>query len=298
MTNKREWSIKYHLLILVTLFTVLIIGGASAVSAADNSANPAVTAIEYFPAKTDLTLSQSYDLVDGYWDMEESDLHPATTLEVYDEDVDDETCLPGDPSDGIHAGDILIVHYDNGESRTFTANTYFDWGGGGSMEYKHVIAWFDSNHTPCDIQVEYSYDNYPPKYKNLLKVPGKYNTKVTVSYAGQQAEYDMKITVLGKRDNPVKVTPKTIKVKASQLKKHSKLIKRKQAMTVKNAKGTLRFRKLSGNKKITIKRNTGEIKIARNLKKGTYKLKVRITCNGNSKYKSAKKTVTIKVKVR
>ena len=71
-----------------------------------------------------------------------------------------------------------------------------------------------------------------------------------------------------------------------------------KAFTIKNAKGSVLFKRVSGNAKITINK-AGKIAVKKGLKKGkTYSFKVKVTAKGNSNYKSktVAKTVSIKIK--
>ncbi|MCR5397536.1 MAG: leucine-rich repeat domain-containing protein [Lachnospiraceae bacterium] len=60
--------------------------------------------------------------------------------------------------------------------------------------------------------------------------------------------------------------------------------------------GAVAFKKISGNKNISISKY-GEVKV-KNLKKGTYKVKVKMTSPANVAYKSCRKTATVKVVVK
>ena len=63
--------------------------------------------------------------------------------------------------------------------------------------------------------------------------------------------------------------------------------------------GSLTFKKVKGNKKIKVNKKTGKITIKKGLKKGTYKVKMKIRAKGNKNYKaSSYKTVTFKIKVK
>ncbi len=101
-----------------------------------------------------------------------------------------------------------------------------------------------------------------------------------------------------KAANPIKVTAKTATVKFSDLKKKAQTLKAAKVMTIKKAEGTVTFRKVSGNKSITIDKKTGKVTVKKGLKKGTYSVKIKVTAAGNANYKSASKTVTIKIKVK
>jgi hypothetical protein len=96
-----------------------------------------------------------------------------------------------------------------------------------------------------------------------------------------------------KAANPMTVKAKTVKAKA----KKKTIIKKAKAFTVKKAQGKVTFKKTSGNKKITVSK-AGNVTVKKGLKKGkTYKVKVKVKAAGNDNYKSAAKTVTLKVKV-
>lgn len=97
-----------------------------------------------------------------------------------------------------------------------------------------------------------------------------------------------------KAANPMTVKAKTIKAKA----KKKTVVKKAKAFAVRNAKGKVTFRKLSGSKKVKVSAS-GKVIVKKGLKKGkTYKVKVRVRAAGNASYKAASKTVTLKVKVK
>ena len=101
---------------------------------------------------------------------------------------------------------------------------------------------------------------------------------------------------IAKKGQKMKVKAVTKTVKAKALKKSRKVVK---AITVKNAKGKVTYKKVSPkNKKFTVNKKTGKITIKKGLKKGTYKVKVKVRAAGNSKYLPAAKTVTVKIRVK
>ncbi|MCR5543403.1 MAG: S8 family serine peptidase [Eubacterium sp.] len=104
----------------------------------------------------------------------------------------------------------------------------------------------------------------------------------------QEEKLDNTLTVKGKKAN---VKAKTLKTKKVTLVK-SKVLK------VSKAQGKITYAKKSGNKKITINKKTGKVTIKKGLKKGTYKIKIKVTAAGNDKYKKATKTVTAKIIVK
>lgn len=105
------------------------------------------------------------------------------------------------------------------------------------------------------------------------------------------------VTVI-KNANTLTVKGKTASVKYSKLKKKNQTIARKKVMTVSKAQGTVTYTKASGNKKITIAKSTGKVTVKKGLKKGSYKVTVKVKAAGNAKYKAVTKKVTITIKVK
>ena len=107
------------------------------------------------------------------------------------------------------------------------------------------------------------------------------------------------IPKLEKKANPITVKSKNTSVKASKLTKKKQTIKTSDAFTIKNAQGTVTFKKKSGSSaKLSINSSTGLITVKKGTKKGTYKIVVAVTAAGNKQYKSGTKTVTVKVTVK
>jgi hypothetical protein len=100
-----------------------------------------------------------------------------------------------------------------------------------------------------------------------------------------------------KKDNPLKVSAVKATVKYSKLKKKNQTLKVEKVLKVTKAKGTVTYKKTDGNKKITIDKKSGKVTVKKGLKKGTYKVKIKVTAAGTTSYKSAYKTVTVKVVV-
>ena len=111
------------------------------------------------------------------------------------------------------------------------------------------------------------------------------------------------ITKLEKKQNTLTVKPRTVTVKYAKVKKKAQTVKRAKALTVSNQKGTVTY-KLSGvvktkyKKYFVINAKTGNITVKKRLKKGTYKVKIKVTAAGTNEYKSGTKTVTTTIKVK
>ena len=128
-----------------------------------------------------------------------------------------------------------------------------------------------------------------------------YDVKITFN---GNAMYDKSSKVvkvnINKAANPLKVKAKTVKVKFSKLKKKVQKLKvTKVVRFTKKGQGTLTYKKVKGNKKITINKKTGKVTIKKGLKKGTYKVRMKIKARGNANYNaSAFKTITFKIKIK
>ena len=104
---------------------------------------------------------------------------------------------------------------------------------------------------------------------------------------------------VNKAANTLKVKGKTAAVKYKKVKKKAQSLKVTKLIKVtRKGQGKLSYAKTSGNKKITINKKTGKVTVKKGLKKGTYKVKVKVTASGNAKYKKTAKAVTFKVKVK
>jgi len=133
--------------------------------------------------------------------------------------------------------------------------------------------------------------------------PYTYEVGVLICAAGNgnysPAKEYVNVTVkVSKAENTLSATGKKATVSAAKLKKASVNVSRSRAIKVSNAKGALSYAKVSGNKKIAVDAKTGKLTVAKGLKKGSYKVKVKVTAKGNSYYKSTQKTVTATVWVK
>lgn len=103
-------------------------------------------------------------------------------------------------------------------------------------------------------------------------------------------------------EKPVKQTAPTIKVKTTAKNyKYTTLKKKAQVFTMGatvNSKGTLTYKKLSGSSAITVNSKTGKVTVKKGIKKGTYKVKIKVSAAAKGTYKAGTKTVTVTVKVK
>ncbi len=105
---------------------------------------------------------------------------------------------------------------------------------------------------------------------------------------------------INKKSNPLKIKGRTAIVKRKALKKKGQtLAVEKVIKFTRKGMGQMTFAKISGNKKITISKTTGKVTVKTGLKKGVYKIKIKVKAAGSPNYKaSAWKTATFKIKVK
>ena len=99
-----------------------------------------------------------------------------------------------------------------------------------------------------------------------------------------------------KKANPITVKGKTVEVSYAEVRKADVKISRKNAIKVSNAKGTVTYKKTSGNKKIVVSQK-GTVTVRKGLKAGSYKIKVNVKAAGTKSYKARTKEAVITIKV-
>lgn len=125
-------------------------------------------------------------------------------------------------------------------------------------------------------------------YKVTVKLKDPYSGQNTATFKIVKATNTLK----------VKQIAKTLSTKASTVKKKAVTFKLSKYAKITKSIGTVTYSKTSGNKKITVNAKTGLITVKKGLKKGSYKIKVKITAKGNTNYKSGSKTLTVTIKVK
>ena len=100
-----------------------------------------------------------------------------------------------------------------------------------------------------------------------------------------------------KKANTMTLKGKTVKIKYKKLKKKAQSFAISKVLTVTRAQGKVTYKKVSGNKKISIASN-GTVTVKKRLKKGSYKVTVKVTAAGNKYFKNATKTVTFTINVK
>lgn len=112
--------------------------------------------------------------------------------------------------------------------------------------------------------------------------------------------------IINKAANPLTLKGKTKTVKYSKVKKEAQKIKRADVVKVSKGKGDETYKlvsakkdKKSFKKKFKINSKNGNVTVKKGLKKGTYKVKVKVKSSGNTNYKASKwKKVTFTIVVK
>ena len=125
---------------------------------------------------------------------------------------------------------------------------------------------------------------------------GTYYVKAELLESGDYYSQTSNIAVV----TIIKAKQKVSGVAVTKTYKAAVVAKKSQAFSLKGsstAKTKLTFKKASGNKNIVISK-TGKVTVKKGLKKGTYKVKVKVTAASNANYNKVTVTKVITVKVK
>lgn len=103
---------------------------------------------------------------------------------------------------------------------------------------------------------------------------------------------------INKATNTLTAKAKTATVKLKAVKKKTQKVKRTKVIYIAKNKGAVTYKKVSGNKKITINKKTGLVTVKKGLKKGTYKIKTKVMAAGDANHKALTKKVTFRIKIK
>lgn len=137
--------------------------------------------------------------------------------------------------------------------------------------------------------------NYSVTYVNNVKAG---TAKATITFRGNYSGSITKNFTIAKATNPITAKGKTAIVKVKAVRKKAQVLAKAKVLTVSKNQGKVTFTKVSGSKNLTIAKTTGKITVKKKTKKGTYKIKVKVTAAGNANYKTAARTATVTVKVK
>ena len=122
--------------------------------------------------------------------------------------------------------------------------------------------------------------------------------KATITFKGNYSGKISKSFTIAKAANPLYAKGRTATVKAKKVKKKAQTLLRSKVVTVSRQHGKITYVKVSGSKKLTIAKTTGKVTVKKKTKKGTYRIRVRVTSAGTTNYKAGSRTVTITVKLK
>ena len=105
------------------------------------------------------------------------------------------------------------------------------------------------------------------------------------------------INQLQKKANNITVKVKNPTIKYTKVKSKAQSIPAKNSFIVSGAQGKVTYKKISGNAQITIN-SAGRIVVKKAMRKGSYKIKVKIVASGTDAYKPGTKTVMLTIKIK
>lgn len=134
--------------------------------------------------------------------------------------------------------------------------------------------------------------------KGNVTIKGVGTAKITITAAESSSwkKATRTVTVKVTKGTPtitVKTTSKTLKV--ATVKKKAQVITPGVSA---NSKGKLSYKKTFGSKNITVNAKNGKLTVKKGTKKGTYKVKVKISAAAAGNYNAGSKTVTFSIKVK
>ena len=121
---------------------------------------------------------------------------------------------------------------------------------------------------------------------------------VTFKGIGNYKDTIKRTFTIVKAKQPLAAKGNTVAAAYSKVKSKQLVIAKEKAFVIKNAQGTLTFKKVAGAKALAVGKTSGSIGVAKGTKKGTYKIKVQITAAGSKNYKKGAKTVIVTVVVK
>lgn len=146
-----------------------------------------------------------------------------------------------------------------------------------------------------DAELSYVLKINDPKTTDLKKESREYLREIGIT----DVEIEKLIVCIGKYDNPVKISSARKTVSFKKLKKKAQLTK---PIKTKYAKGKITYKKIKNKKydsgRLTLNKKNGRITVKKNTKRGTYKMKVRVTVSGDGTYKGHSEDLIVKVRVK
>ena len=151
-------------------------------------------------------------------------------------------------------------------------------------------------------KIKYTYysDKACKKAINAPKNAGTYFVKATVAADANYLEATSKAATITikKAANPLKVKVRSLSVKSKEVLAKDKKFTKKQAFVISKAQGTVVFKKVKGDKKVTIGQD-GTVTVKKGAKKGKHIIYVNVTAKGNSNYnKGTQKRIKVTVVVK
>ena len=241
--------------------------------------------------------------------------------------IDDDVIM-GHDSDHPFEFQKATAYYPYGND-TWTDEAKNNLTGSGDPRVHGILKWVPMNEDGtkncfdirgCQLSLaktSFAYNGkaHEPAVKAMeLNYPMKAGTDYTVRYENNKHAGTATVYVFGRGDfiglkkltfkitkaaNPMKASTDaaTFSVKQSKVNSGKATLSQAKVFDIARNKGAITFKKTSGNKKIVVSK-TGKITVKKGLKRGTYKVKVKVRAAGNANFKAGSKTVTFKIRVK
>ena len=192
----------------------------------------------------------------------------------------------------------LIAKLDGSHNHAWT-NPEYAWLSDGSK----VSAVRICGEPNCDLMAEIETVKTTSKITKAATYTAKGQRTYTAVFQGAEFTTQTKtltdVPMLVKKANTMKVKATTQRLKAKKLKKKALTV---TPLKVTYAKGTVTYKLVSGNAKskkaLKLNTKTGKVTVKKKAKKGTYKIRVKVTAAGTTVYKALSKTVYVTVRVK
>ena len=146
----------------------------------------------------------------------------------------------------------------------------------------------------CDGKTLKEGTDYTTTYQNNVKAG---TATVIIKGKGNYTGTITKKFIINKAKQKITVKTKQVNLKAKTLKKKQKKIKLSKVIKIKKAKGNITYKKIQGHKNISVNKK-GTITIAKGTKKGVYKVRIKLTADGNDNYKKTSVKFNVRIRIK
>lgn len=259
------------------------------------------------PSEPEVTEPLSITLSDTEYVYDGTVKHPAVTAKRGDRMLQKDEYEVSYEGNCTDAGEYTVTVSTKGEAAETVEETFV-------IKARHIEPQITLSRS------EYKYDGKAKTPSVTVKYASKTIKDYDVTYSPDRINagtYTVSVELKGnyegsgkasfivrKADSKMYLTPKkTVKIKRSKLKKKAQKITLSKLMTVRGRSGDVSYYFAGCNKSrykkyFSVNRKTGTLTVKKKLRKGTYKVTLKVTDKGNSNYSMITKSVTVKIKVK